>query len=102
MPSTDDYRTRRLERRESRRERSDRLRRRLPEVLAFCKANSIDLREVPGGFQFRRAAVAMSWWPSSNKISIQSPDRPEAERFVAGPVPDRPKIMLALQWLSQQ
>jgi len=102
MPASNDPKAKRLEHREHNAERAQRLLRRLPELREFCAANSIDVRKLPGSYQFKRANIALSWWPSSNKIAIQGAGHNEAEPFEAEPTPDEPKILKALKWLSTQ
>ena len=102
MSDTEDYKAKRLEHREHNAERARRLLRRLPELRNFCAASSIEVRELPGSYQFKRADIALSWWPSSNKIAIQWAGHNEAEPFEAEPTPDEPKILKALKWLALQ
>lgn len=99
MPTPSDYKERRLERRDQRRARAQRLRKWVPVLMALCRKNSIDAREISGGYQFRIREYIVNWWPSSNRITIQYAGSGENRRFECDIVPGEPKILTAIKKL---
>lgn len=102
MLSSDDFKAKRLEHSENNAKRAKRLLRRLPEILSYCEVNVIDVRELPNSYQFKKAGIALMWWPSSNKVVIQRIGGSVPEAFEAEPTVDEPKIIKALKWLAAQ
>lgn len=99
MPTPQEFKATRLERRDQRRARSNRLRKWVPILMALCRKHRIDAREIAGGYQFRIREYIVNWWPSSNKITIQYAGSGENRRFECDTVPGEPKILTALKKL---
>jgi len=99
MPTPQEFKTTRLERRDQRRARATRLRKWVPILAALCRKNGIGAREIAGGFQYRIREYIVNWWPSSNKITIQYAGSGENRRFECDTIPGEPKILTAVKKL---
>jgi hypothetical protein len=99
MQSPNQYKEARLERRDRRRERKNRLQKWLPILHALCRKYGIECREISGGHQFRAREYILNWWPSSNKINVQYAGSDENRPFEPDDRQDEPRILTAVKKL---
>ena len=99
MVKPDDYKAARRARKAERDAKAKRRRRWVPFLRIICKKYGIEMRDIPNGYQLRSHEYILSWWPSSNKLSIQYAGGGEATKFVGKPKQNEPKIVTALRKL---
>jgi hypothetical protein len=99
MPTPSDFKAARAARKAEREAKAARRRRWVPFLQVVCKKYGIKVIEIPGGYQFRSHEYIVSWWLSSNKISIQYPGSGEAVKFEGEPKQNEPKIFAVIRKL---
>ena len=99
MTKPSDFKAARVARKTERDAKVARRSRWVPFLQTVCKKYGIKVKEIPGGFQFRHHEYILSWWLSSNKISVQYPGSGETVKFEGAPKQGEPKIFAALRVL---
>lgn len=94
-----EYKAKRQERREMRKQRAARLKKWVPMIEVLCKRHSIAMQEIPSGYQFRVGEYILNWWLTTNRIIVQYAGSGDHKEYDGQNVPGEPKIMTALKKL---